>query len=133
MRKPNLNNFGDKLKFKQRIKKEETLTEKELFVETMNLFSEAWSRSNEAYDKYKINLLEYEEQYYQIIEGFVLLKFGFWQAELILWYIFARLDEDGKAYPLKYKLEDQEEKEIMINSPSDLWDFFKSIEENNIN
>jgi hypothetical protein len=75
MKKPNLNNFGKKLKFKPRIKKQEALTEKELFIDTINMLNEAWFRSNDAYEKYKINLLEYEESFYQIIESFILLKY----------------------------------------------------------
>jgi hypothetical protein len=129
--KPNLNNFGKKLKFKQRIKKQETITEKELFIESMDMFTEAWNRSNETYEKYKINLLEYEEQFYQVIEGFILLKYGLWKTEIILWYIFARVDENGKVIPLTYKIKDKEEEEIILNTSNDLWEFLKKIEEAN--
>jgi hypothetical protein len=128
MRKPNLNNFGDKLKFKPRAKKRETITEKDLFIETMALFNGVWARSNEAYDKYKINLLEYEELFYQVIEGFILLKYDFWKTEIILWYIFARFDENGNVYPLKYKLQDEVEREAILDTPSDLWDLLQIIE-----
>lgn len=128
MRKPNLNNFGDKLKFKPRSKKRETVTEKDLFIETMTIFTNVWARSNEAYDKYKINLLEYEELYYQVIEGFILLKYDFWKAEIILWYIFARINEDNEVCLLKYRLQDEIEREITLNTPSDLWDFLQIIE-----
>jgi len=131
MKKPNLNNFGKKLKFKQRTKKQETITEKELFIESMDMFTEVWNRSNETYEKYKINLLEYEEQFYQIIEGFILLKYGLWKAEIMLWYVFARVDEDNKVVPLTYKVKDQEEEEVYLNNSNDLWDFLKKIEEAN--
>lgn len=129
--KPNLNNFGKKLKFKQRTKKQETITEKELFIESMDMFTEVWNRSNETYEKYKINLLEYEEQFYQIIEGFILLKYGLWKAEIMLWYIFARVDEDNKVVPLTYKVKDQEEEEVYLNNSNDLWEFLKKIEDAN--
>jgi hypothetical protein len=129
--KPNLNNFGKKLKFKQRAKKQETITEKELFIESMDMFTEAWNRSNETYEKYKINLLEYEEQFYQVIEGFILLKYGLWKTEIILWYIFARVDENGEVIPLTYKIKDKEEEEIILNTSNDLWEFLKKIEEAN--
>lgn len=129
--KPNLNNFGKKLKFKQRTKKQETFTEKEIFIESMEMLEEAWVRSNESYEKYKINLLEYEEQFYQVIEGFILLKYGLWKTEIILWYIFARVDAEGNIIPLTYKIKDQEEEEIILNNPNDLWEFLKKIEEAN--
>ena len=131
MKKPNLNNFGKKLKFKQRTKKQETFTEKDIFIESMEMLEEAWVRSNESYEKYKINLLEYEEQFYQVIEGFILLKYGVWKTEIILWYIFARVDADGNITPLAYKIKDQEEEEIVLNNPNDLWEFLKKIEDAN--
>ena len=96
MRPPNLNNFGKKLKFNKRSgKKEKIITEKELFIETVNLFQEAWTRSNSAYEVFQINLIEYEEKFYQIIENLFLMKYGLWKTEIILWYIFARLDDEG--------------------------------------
>jgi hypothetical protein len=131
MKKPNLNNFGKKLKFKPRIKKQEALTEKELFIDTINMLNEAWFRSNDAYEKYKINLLEYEESFYQIIESFILLKYGIIKTEIILWFIFARFDNNNKIIPLVYKIEDKSE-EILLNTPEDLWEFLKKLEEDNL-
>lgn len=128
MKKPNLSNFGKKLKFSERVEKKQILTEKDLFVETIDMFNDVWIRSNSTYDQYKINLLEYEEQFYQVIEGFVLLKYGLLKTEVILWYIFARHDEKGKTIPLVFKLKDKEE-ETIINNPSDLWELLKKIEE----
>ena len=131
MSRLNLGNFGKGLKFKQRTKKQETFTEKDIFIESMEMLEEAWVRSNESYEKYKINLLEYEEQFYQVIEGFILLKYGVWKTEIILWYIFARVDADGNITPLAYKIKDQEEEEIVLNNPNDLWEFLKKIEDAN--
>lgn len=126
-----LNNFGKNLKFKQRTKKQEIITEKEIFIETMNMFTEVWTRSNISYDKHKINLLEYDEMFYQIIEGFILLKYDLWKTEIILWYIFARVDENNNITPLTYKIKDNENEEIILNNPNDLWEFLKKIEEAN--
>jgi hypothetical protein len=131
MKKPDLNNFGNKLKFKERVKKQKTITEKDLFIESMTMLEEAWNRSNESYEKFKINLLEYEEQFYQVIEGFILLKYGVWKTEIMLWYIFARIDADGVIIPLAYKIKDQEEEEIILNNSTDLWEFLKKIEDVN--
>jgi hypothetical protein len=131
MKKPNLNNFGKKLKFKQRTKKQETYTEKDLFIESMELLEQTWVRSNESYEKFKINLLEYEEQFYQVIEGFILLKYGVWKAEIILWYIFSRVDEENNIFPLTYIIKDNEEEEVILNNPTDLWEFLNKIDNAN--
>lgn len=131
MKKPNLNNFGKKLKFKERVKKQETYTEKDLFIESMELLEQTWIRSNESYEKFKINLLEYEEQFYQIIEGFILLKYGIWKAEIILWYIFSRVDEENNIFPLTYIIKDNEEENVILNNPTDLWEFLNKIDNAN--
>jgi hypothetical protein len=131
MKKPNLNNFGKKLKFKQRTKKQETYTEKDLFIESMELLEQTWIRSNESYEKFKINLLEYEEQFYQVIEGFILLKYGVWKAEIILWYIFSRVDEENNIFPLTYIIKDNKEEEVILNNPTDLWEFLNKIDNAN--
>ena len=51
-----------------------SISEYDLFIETIVRFDECWNNSNELYKVFKINLLEYEEQYYQIIEKFTVVK-----------------------------------------------------------
>lgn len=129
----NLNNFGSKLKFKQRSSnKSKTISEKELFVETVDMLFDLWKRSNETYEKYKINLLEYEEMFYQTIEGFILLKYGAWKTEIILWYIFIRMDDKGDIAPLIYQVKGKEDVEVILNNSTELWDLLKQIEENDL-
>jgi len=129
----NLNNFGKNLKFNQRSEKgKKVLTEKELFIELMTMLEETWDRSNESYEKYKINLLEYEESFYQMIEGFMFLKYGDWKTEIALWYIFIRKGEDGDIIPLKVKFHDaKEDEEIYLNNATDLWDILERIDKEN--
>jgi hypothetical protein len=129
----NLNNFGKNLKFNQRSEKgKKVLTEKELFIELMTMLEETWDRSNESYEKYKINLLEYEESFYQMIEGFMFLKYGDWKTEIALWYIFIRKGEDGDIIPLKVRFNDaKEDEEIYLNNATDLWDILERIDKEN--
>lgn len=127
MPKPNLNNFGKKLKLTKR-SEEKVITEKEIFIETINLFFDVWNRSNRVYDSYQVNLLEYEEPFYQIIENCLILKYEPWKVEIILWYIFAREDVDGNILPLQLHIEDKEEEQVMLTSPEELWEFIKRID-----
>lgn len=130
MQEPNLNDFGKNLKFSLRSEKgKKELTEKEMFVELMTMLEETWDRSNESYEKLKINLLEYEEQFYQIIEGFMFLKYGLWKTEIALWYIFVRKDEEGEIIPLKVKFHDgKEDEEIYLKNATDLWDILERLD-----
>ena len=133
MRKPNLNNFGKKLKFSKRAIKQETVTEKDLFIETMDMFYEVWSRSNKTYEQYKINLLEYEEPFYQIIENCFLIKYDLWKTEIILWYIFAREDEKGNVIPLLLQSEGKEDEEVTVKNASDLWNLLERLDNEKLN
>lgn len=126
----NLNNFGKNLKLNKRGEKPEEISEDKLFVETINLLEACWNRSNKAYELFKVNLLEYEENYYQIIENLIFLKYGKWKTELILWYIFGRFDGEDNMYPLSISYKDTgEEEEVWLRTPSELWEFILKLEE----
>lgn len=132
MKTPNLNNFGKNLKFNKRSSKKDEedkgITEKEMFTETVEMFQNAWDRSNSTYEKFQINLLEYEEKFYQIIENLFLIKYGLWRTEIILWYIFARVDnEDGSIAPLLIQIEGKEDEEVILKTPEELWDLLERL------
>jgi len=128
--KLNLNNFGNKLKFNKRFKKEKVLTEKEMFTDIIDQLNACWVKSNKLYEIFKISNLEYEEDYYQLIENLILAKYGPWKTEIILWYIFGRVDEDGNILPLilQHK-DDKKEEEIILKNSTELWNFILRIEE----
>ena len=129
MSRLNLGNFGKGLKFSKRnITKQETITEKDLFIETIDLLYDTWIRSNKTYEMYKINLLEYEESFYQIIENCLLIKYDLPKTEIILWYIFGREDEEGNILPLILQVDGKDDEELIINSPSDLWSLFEKLD-----
>jgi hypothetical protein len=128
MSRLNLGNFGKGLKFKQRTKKQETYTEKDIFIETIDLLYNTWIRSNKAYEMYKINLLEYEEPFYQIIENCLLIKYDLSKTEIILWYIFGREDEEGNILPLILQYDEKDNEELIINNPSDLWNLLEKLD-----
>jgi hypothetical protein len=125
--KLNLSNYGKKFKFKKREKKERIISEKDLFVETVDFLEKSWTKSNQAYDLLGINLLEYEESYFKAIENLIVLKYGMWKAEIILWYVFGRIDSEGKIYPLSINNEDESTEEIILNTSEDLWNVLEKI------
>ena len=126
--KINLDNLGKQLKLTQRTNSNKPkLSEKEMFIDLVARLDQAWNASNMMYEQFKVNLLEYEEQYFTIIEDLILLKYGDWKSEIILWYIYGRIDEDGNMYSLILTVDDKK-KEIVIDNPSQLWDFIQMIE-----
>jgi hypothetical protein len=133
MRKPNLNNFGKGLKFNQRASKQKQLSEKELFIQMIDMFQEVWDRSNKTYDLFKLNLLEYEEIFYQIIENSIVLKYDLFKAEIIIWYIFHRQDEEGNVLPLILNREGKEKEELILNTSTELWNLIDRLQSENLN
>jgi hypothetical protein len=127
--KLNLNNFGKKFKLNKRPKKDKIVSEEEMFIETIDMMSKCWERSNKLYDIFKINFLEYEEDYFRIMENLVVVKYGLWKSEIILWYIFGRIDMDGKMQTLTLQDDGGEPQDIALTTPQELWDFLKKLEE----
>lgn len=126
----NLNNFGKKLQLKRRIIEEKEISEEEIFIDFVDSLIGCWVKSNKVYDLFKLNILEYEEDFYRIIEDLIFLKYGPWKTELILWYIFARIDIDGKVHPLiRQSIENEDDlEEILLTTPKELWDFLIDVE-----
>lgn len=128
--KLNLNSFGKKLKFNIRVnKKQDIISEKDLFIELVGSMDHCWERSNNLYEIFGLNTLEYEEDYYKIIESLLLIKYGYWKTEIILWYVFGRKDEEGTVYPLTVQNVGEEDEEVILNTPLELWDFLNKMEE----
>lgn len=127
----NLNNFGKNLQFNRRgvpSQPIEELTDKEMFVRIVERLDKCWDDSNGLYEKFKISILEYEEGYYQVIEDLLVLQYGPWKTELILWYIFGRFDAEGNMYPLTVQVTGKEEEEVFLKTPSQLWNFLDRLE-----
>jgi hypothetical protein len=128
----NLNKyFGKNLKIKDKDGVEEIPTEEELFMESINLLENCWKRSNSLFENFGINFIDFETDYHQTIENLILIKYGLLKTEIILWYIFGRLNEENEPSPLILKYDDRDDEEIFINDVKELWDFLNKIEEQN--
>jgi hypothetical protein len=97
-------------------------SEKEIFIDLISRMETSWNESAQLYEKFKINLLEYEERYFSLLEDMVYYLYEDWEAEIMLWYVYGRIDEEGNLYSLVLNT-DNEKKEIIINNPTQLWDF----------
>jgi hypothetical protein len=123
--KINLNNLGKQLKLSKRgavTEKKTPKSEKEIFIDLISRMETSWNESAQLYEKFKINLLEYEERYFSLLEDMVYYLYEDWEAEIMLWYVYGRIDEEGNLYSLVLNT-DNEKKEIIINNPTQLWDF----------
>jgi len=125
----NLDNLGKQFRFSRRVtvKPVDMLSDKEMFVDIVSRLDEVWIKSNKVFEKFKINLLEYEEDYFCLIEDLLLMKYGSWKTEIILWYMYGRIDNNKEIHPLSLNLEGNEEK-VIVKTPSQLWDLLNRIE-----
>jgi len=126
----NLNNFGLKLRVSN---KRKAITEKEIFIDLIDSFDECWAKTNFLHDHLKIDFYNYEESYYNIIEGFIYLKYGEELGALILWYIYDRFDSDGELLSLEVTIPGKTKKIFKLKSASDLWDLIEKINKANNN
>jgi hypothetical protein len=128
----NLNKyFGKNLKIKDKDGIEEIPTEEELFMESINLLENCWKRSNSLFENFGINFIDFETDYHQIIENLILIRYGLLKTEIILWYVFGRLNEENEPSPLVLKYDDRDDEKVFINDAKELWDFLNKIEEQN--
>ena len=123
----NLSNFGQKLKFEEsKISREKK--EKELFVDIVTNLEQSFNNSANVFTVFKIDLFKYEEGYYRAIEDLLLLNFGVWKTELILWYVYEGKNESGKPNPLEIELPNGEVKAMKFPTAISLWNFMAKID-----
>jgi hypothetical protein len=115
-------------KFGQRLKLEESKTakvkkEKEVFIENITLLEQCFKRADDIHEYLGIDLYMYEEPFLQIIENLFLIKYGETVSEIVFWYLYERVGDDGVIHPLIYEEENKEPIELIIKTPTDLWKF----------
>jgi len=122
-----MKDLGKYLNIKKRIS---PLDEKELFCEIVDLYESVALRGHNTYEDVGINLAEYDEEFYVIIENLIYLKYGEWKTEIITWYVWDRKNLiTGEIGLLEWSNEKTEEvKEVLIKCAEDLWDILKEIE-----
>lgn len=119
-----LDNFGKNLKF-ELSKKSKLSDEKKIFNDIITSLIYTKDRSINTLNL-QIYLLDYDATYLDIIEDLILLKYGEWRTDIIFWYIYERMDDEGKIYPLLVEQENgEEDEEVIISNPDELWDFLE--------
>jgi hypothetical protein len=76
----------------------------------------------------QVDFWNYEEHFYHIIEDLIYLHFEEWKAELILWYVYDRIDAEGNILDLEITPEDKPAKKYKLKTPEDLWKIIEKID-----
>jgi hypothetical protein len=107
----------------RRKKKNENDLNRELFEKTINALERANIRTAIVGTEFSIDLSNYDELFYDIVDNLVRMNFGKEASELIFFYVYERLNPDGTINELR----DQNDVPIILNNPTELWDLVNVI------
>jgi hypothetical protein len=125
-----MKNFGKNVNIKS--KKKKTISEKETLIDIIILLEECFVRSS-LLEQNNLNIMNYEESFYVMIENLLYLKYGENKTDIILWWVYDRFDEEGEIKPIKIlSKEDNAKKEIVIQTAEQLYEFLKQIDNQEI-
>lgn len=113
-------NADFKVKRKKRTEQE---IQKELFFKIILNLEKLNMRSNMLTMDLDIDLNKYDQVFYDVIDDLLILRFGKDIAELIFFYVYDRIDQDGNIAGLK----DAMGNEIVLENVHDLWHLIQNI------
>lgn len=97
--------------------------EQEMFCKIVDTWDKAWTRGNKMFEEFQIDMGEYDAYFYQMVEGLFIMAYGEMKAEIIAWWVYERILEDGELAVIV--TEDDVEHEI--KTPLELFKFIKKL------
>jgi hypothetical protein len=114
--------IGAKSTLKRRKKNSED-AQREIFLNTIPLLEHIVNRGAMLEGDYGINMIKYDEPFFQIIDGLIYLHFGKEAGEIIMFYIYERTNPDGSVNTLL----DNQDNVVPLDRIEDLWELVKHI------
>lgn len=105
----------------KRRKKTNNDTQRELFINTIPLLEHIINRSSMLHADYAVDLVKYDEPFFQIIDSLIFMHFGKEAGELVMFYLYERTNPDGTLNPLY----DTDNNIIPLETIEDLWELVK--------
>lgn len=103
----------------RRKRRTESEKKKELFNALMNVLEDIRVRQALMYADLSLDFSTYDEKYLSAIDILLHMRFGPKCADIIAFYLYDRLNQDGTVNPLIVN----GQHEVTLNNPYDLWDF----------
>lgn len=121
--------FNSPVKIK--IKKQSIeLKKKNVFISLINTYEQALEKSNKLQSEFDIDLFNYEEPYFEVIDKLFLLMCGLDLYDIISYYFYERYDIEGNINPIIEISESGVETEIYLKTPEDLYNYLIQINPN---
>jgi len=96
---------------------------KTLFINLIKKYDDALVRSMMMDNQFRLDLSSYEETFYQMIDDLILLTYGEDIYQLIAFYFFERINDDGtENFIIGPNME-----QIFIKTPNDLYDTIQKL------
>ncbi len=96
---------------------------KTLFINLIKKYDDALVRSMMMDNQFRLDLSSYEETFYQMIDDLILLTYGEDIYQLIAFYFFERINDDGtENFIVGPNME-----QIFIKTPNDLYDTIQKL------
>ena len=105
----------------KRRKKNADDIQREIFLNTIPLLEHIVDRGAMLSSDYGIDMIKYEEPLFKIIDSLIYLHFGKEAGDLIMFYVYERVNPDGTINPL----EDGEGNIVPLERLEDLWELVK--------
>lgn len=107
----------------RRKRRTESDKKKELFNALINVLEEMRVRQALMYADLSLDFSTYDEKFLSAIDILLVMKFGPKCSDIIAFYLYDRLNNDGSVNPLIVN----GEHEIILNNAYDLWEFLKKV------
>ena len=108
----------------KRKKKTELDIQKDLFFKIIISLEKLNMRSNVLTVDLDIDLTKYDETFYDVLDNLLILNFGKNIAEIIFFYVYDRIDQDGNIASLS----DSKGNSIVLENVHDLWHLIQNID-----
>ena len=121
-----MKNFGKNVNIKS---KQKGLSEKELFIDIINVFDECNQRTEDLEETYMMGISNYDEAFYLMIENLLYIHYGEWKTDIILWWVYDRFGPEGEIMAIELNDHDSNSAEsVIVETAEQLWSFLKRID-----
>jgi len=114
-------------------RRNKALKKKALFISLIDQYEKSISKSMKLQAEFAIDLFDYEESFYSVIDKLMLLMWGANVYELVTFYLYERINLDGSPNYLIETNENGEDKEIYLNTSEDLYNYLIKVDSNFLN
>lgn len=104
-------------------RKSQSEKKRELFISIVNSIERLITRQNLMYSDFQLDFANYDDPFLDTIDALIVLHFGKEGAEIIVYYLWDRVNPDGTVNPLH----DEDANEIVLNNAGELWDLLVKI------